>query len=143
MNYVLQNDYLSVQVTSLGAELQSIKSTKTNTEYLWQGNPEFWGGRATVIFPFCGRLFEEKYTHQGKVYQMGLHGLLRKREYELKEQTEDKISFVYKSNEETKENNKEKEPKEKGLSLMDRLKGRLARIMEDEEDEDEEEDDFR
>ncbi len=48
-----------------------------------------------------------------------------------------------KSNEETKENNKEKEPKEKGLSLMDRLKGRLARIMEDEEDEDEEEDDFR
>lgn len=102
MNYVLQNDYLSVQVTSLGAELQSIKSTKTNTEYLWQGNPEFWGGRATVIFPFCGRLFEEKYTYQGKVYQMGLHGLLRKREYELKEQTEDKISFVYKSNEETK-----------------------------------------
>lgn len=39
------------------------------------------------------------------------------------------------------EENKEKETKEKGSSLMDRLKTRLARIMDDEEDE--EDDDFR
>lgn len=52
-------------------------------------------------------------------------------------------TIVETSNEKTKEGDKEKEPKEKGSSLMDRLKNRLARIMEDEEDDDEEEDDFR
>lgn len=45
--------------------------------------------------------------------------------------------------EEQKEENKERETKEKGASLMDRLKIRLARIMDDEEDDEDEEDDFR
>ncbi|MBO5714210.1 MAG: aldose 1-epimerase family protein [Clostridia bacterium] len=104
MNYVIENEFLSIEATTFGAELQSIKGKKSGFEYLWQGNPEFWTGRATVIFPFCGRLFEEKYTCQGKVYQMGLHGIVRKCEFELKEQTNDTLSFVYKSNEQTKIN---------------------------------------
>ncbi|MBQ8684306.1 MAG: aldose 1-epimerase family protein [Clostridia bacterium] len=74
MIYILENDLLKVKVSSMGAELQSIRRKDTDTEYLWQGNPEFWSRRAVNIFPICGRLVDGKYSYDGKVYEMGCHG---------------------------------------------------------------------
>ena len=42
----IENDFLTVDVNENGAELWSIKSKKTGIEYLWQGNAEYWKGRA-------------------------------------------------------------------------------------------------
>ena len=36
MNYTIKNQYLSVEISDAGAELQSVKSAD-GTEYLWQG----------------------------------------------------------------------------------------------------------
>ena len=60
----IENDYLSAEINELGAELFSIKSKKTNIEYLWQGDSKYWSGRSTVLFPICGRLFSGKYTYK-------------------------------------------------------------------------------
>lgn len=50
----LKNQFLEVSVASLGAELQSIKDSN-GKEYLWDGNPEFWGRRSPILFPIvCG-----------------------------------------------------------------------------------------
>lgn len=43
----IKNGYLDVCVSSLGAEIQSIK--KQGVEYLWQGNPDIWERRAPVL----------------------------------------------------------------------------------------------
>ena len=42
MIYILENDNLRVKVSSLGAEMQSIRRVEDGTEYLWQGDPAFW-----------------------------------------------------------------------------------------------------
>jgi galactose mutarotase-like enzyme len=55
----IENDLLRVQASSLGAELQSIVLKKDGTEYLWQGDPTYWKGRAYNLFPICGRLGTE------------------------------------------------------------------------------------
>ena len=54
-NTILRNENVSVTLKSLGGELTSIKDA-SGTEYLWQGNPDFWSGQAPVLFPIVGCL---------------------------------------------------------------------------------------
>ena len=63
MIYYIENEYLRVGVSSLGAELMSIVKRDGEIEYLWQGDKKYWGGRAPNMFPICGRLFEGKYKY--------------------------------------------------------------------------------
>jgi galactose mutarotase-like enzyme len=100
MLYTIKNNNLSVLISDLGGELMSIK-TADGTEYLWQGNPEFWAGRAYNLFPIVGRLWEGKYTYKGTTYEMALHGFVRKSVLEIKEEKENKIVFSIKANENT------------------------------------------
>lgn len=76
MNYTLENQFLSISISSHGGELQSIR-TPDHTEYLWQGNPDFWSDRAPNIFPYVARLTDRKYIYHGNIYQMDIHGFLK------------------------------------------------------------------
>ena len=50
----LHNELLTVEVSDLGAELQSIKDDE-GKEYLWQGDDRYWGRRSPILFPIvCG-----------------------------------------------------------------------------------------
>ncbi len=80
MIYTIQNEHLQVSVSSYGAELQSIKST-SGCEYLWQGDPKYWGEKAPVLFPFIARLQDKKYHCNGKEYPMELHGFAKRSEF--------------------------------------------------------------
>ncbi len=102
MNYVIENQFLRVEVDSFGAELQSVKGGKSGFEYLWQGSPDLWRNKATIIFPICGRLYNGKYYHDGKTFEMGLHGIARHYNFGLKEKFDDKITLVLKSTEQIK-----------------------------------------
>ena len=103
MNYLIENDFLSVTVSSLGAELMSIKNKDNGAEYLWQGDEEYWSGRAPIMFPICGRLYEGKYTYLGKEYTMPNHGIARSNEFTLKAASKEQITLSFESNEKTKE----------------------------------------
>ena len=98
----LENDYLSIDINEKGAELFSIKSKKTNIEYLWQGDDKFWGDRALTLFPICGRLFGGKYFYNGKEYQMPIHGIAKLFEFKSNVISAEKVEFTLCSNDETK-----------------------------------------
>ena len=51
MIYSIENKILKATVDTSGAQLQSIYSKATETEYLWQGDPAYWAGRAYNLFP--------------------------------------------------------------------------------------------
>lgn len=98
----LENEFLTIEINETGAELFSIRSKNTNVEYLWQGNPEFWKGRSTVLFPICGRLFGGKYTYNGIEYEMPIHGIAKLFDFTANLISESEMEFVLVSSEESK-----------------------------------------
>lgn len=98
----ISNDIISISVNEHGAELYSVR-TSDGTEYIWQGNPKYWGSRAMNIFPVCGRLFGGTYTCNGKSYSMKCHGLVRDADFILSpESGTDRLIFSLTGNDETK-----------------------------------------
>ena len=76
----ISNSILTIRTTEHGAELQSIK--KDGKEYLWQGDPKFWGRRSPVLFPIVGRVWDNKYRYAGNIYEMGQHGFARDMDFQ-------------------------------------------------------------
>ncbi|WP_251716989.1 aldose 1-epimerase family protein [Lactobacillus agrestimuris] len=102
MNYTIKNNMLEVTISSMGAEIQSVKGVHTNHEYMWQADPEIWGRHAPILFPIVGRLKNDEYTYKGKTYHLGQHGFARDQEFEVEKQTNESITFLLKDNEETR-----------------------------------------
>ena len=100
MLHTIGNALLTVTVSEMGAELQSILGAD-GTEYLWQGDPAFWAGRSPVLFPFVGRLNGQSYRMDGKHYEIGIHGFARTSRFSLEEKTEDRLVFLLTDNETT------------------------------------------
>lgn len=100
MLYSIKNDLLSVTIDTLGAQMISV--TGNGCEYIWQGDEAFWTGRAPLLFPICGRLFEGKYTLDGKEYEMNLHGFARKTEFNAEKISDTEIVFSLSSSDATK-----------------------------------------
>jgi galactose mutarotase-like enzyme len=71
----IENEVLSVSVSTLGAELQSIRHLSTGEEYLWQGDPAYWDARAPVMFPVNVRFKDDRFTYRGNTYEMPRLGL--------------------------------------------------------------------
>lgn len=101
MIYSIENEQLRISINSDGAELYSLYSKKTNTEYLWQGLSEFWSGRAYNLFPFIGRMCGGYYLYDGEKYATRTHGLARFFPFTLEKQTENSLVFLFTDNEET------------------------------------------
>jgi galactose mutarotase-like enzyme len=74
--YTLRSDALTLQISDMGAEMQSLK-TKEGSELLWQGDTKFWARRAPNLFPLVGRLKNDTLRHQGKTYTLLQHGFAR------------------------------------------------------------------
>ena len=74
---IIINEFLKISVKGSGAELISVKNTMSNMEYLWQGDPVYWGRRAPVLFPIVGKVNGNKYKVDGKTYELPQHGFAR------------------------------------------------------------------
>jgi galactose mutarotase-like enzyme len=99
----ISNDSISIKVATTGAELQSIYHKQHQLEYMWSGDPAFWGKHSPVLFPIVGELKNKTYNYNGKQYNLGRHGFAREMEFEVSEQRENSITFSLRSNEETAE----------------------------------------
>ena len=82
MNTTISNSTLSASIKHAGAELFSIKNNQ-NKEYIWEGNPDFWGKHSPVLFPIVGTLKNNIYTIDGNEYQLPRHGFARDMEFQL------------------------------------------------------------
>lgn len=96
---ILSNDILTVEVSGHGAELQSIR--KGDVEYLWQGDPSFWGRRSPVLFPIVGSVWESRYRVGGKEYQLGQHGFARDMDFTLVSSSQTEVRYRLESSEDT------------------------------------------
>ena len=80
MLLTIHNDQLSLTVDTHGAQMMSVKSAD-GTEYLWQGDPQYWPDRARTRFPFIGRLYNNRYQYKGVEHTMGIHGFAAAAEF--------------------------------------------------------------
>ena len=100
----LENEFLSVGIKSIGAELCSIVNKLTGKEYMWQGDPAFWASHAPILFPIIGALKNDTYFVEGKEYHLPKHGFFRNNEaVVLKRHENDHLVFSLKFSEETLE----------------------------------------
>ncbi len=102
MIYSIENKYLKVEAETAGAQLKSVYSKETGREYLWQGDPAYWTGRAYNLFPTIGRMFKNVYTYDGQTYEIQCHGLARYYAFKLYERTATKMTFLFTDNEDTR-----------------------------------------
>lgn len=71
---------LKFSVQDKGAELCSIISQNTGTEFMWGANPDIWGSFAPILFPIIGTLKEGEFLYEGKSYSLPKHGFIRNNE---------------------------------------------------------------
>ena len=101
MTTTISNSKIRADISSNGAELISLKKSKTGKEYIWNGNPEFWAKHSPTLFPIVGTLKNNSYLYNNVEYHLSRHGFARDNNFELIHQTDNEVVFSLKSNEET------------------------------------------
>ena len=101
MLHTLQNDILKITVADHGAELKSITGISDGTEYLHDGNPQYWKYTSPVLFPFVGKVVNNKYRAEGKEYELPQHGFARTSEFTCIREAKDEVAFRLEWSEET------------------------------------------
>ncbi|SFD03586.1 aldose 1-epimerase family protein [Clostridium uliginosum] len=96
MIYSLENSKIKITASTHGGELHSLTGKKEGTEYLWNGNPEYWKYHSPLLFPVVGKALDLKYKVDGKIYEIPSHGLARISDFDLLSQTDDSITFELK-----------------------------------------------
>jgi galactose mutarotase-like enzyme len=96
----ISNSILTAQIKHTGAELCSLKNN-FNTEYIWSGNPDFWGKHSPILFPIVGTLKNNSYQHNNVEYHLSRHGFAREMNFELIDKKEDSATFSLTASDET------------------------------------------
>ena len=91
MEYIIENEYLKVTVTTWGAQVKSVLRKCDGVEHIWHGDASVWKFHTPILFPHCGRVVDGKLDAKGKVYESGIHGFARDMEHDFVDQTEDTL----------------------------------------------------
>jgi galactose mutarotase-like enzyme len=76
---------LTAQINPFGAELWSLRDGQ-GRDLLWDGDPDWWTGRAPLLFPIIGRLPQDRFVHAGASFELAKHGFARRRAFEVIDQ---------------------------------------------------------
>jgi hypothetical protein len=95
LKIILSNSELTATINSFGAELISLKN-KSNREFIWEGNPDFWGKHSPILFPIVGSLKNDSYCYNTTTYHLPRHGFAREMEFDLIDKTENTAVFSLK-----------------------------------------------
>lgn len=96
----LQNDRLTVTISTKGAEITSVKASN-GEECIWQGDPKFWPSQTPMLFPIVGGLKEDKFIYRGQEYHLQKHGFTRNAPFTLESAEADSATFLLCSTMET------------------------------------------
>ena len=96
----IRNDELSVVIAERGAELWSVRCG--GKEYLWQGDPRFWTGRAPILFPICGAVKDNWYLLDGVRYDIPKHGFAKEMDFEVDYHDKSSAVMLLRDTEETR-----------------------------------------
>lgn len=95
----LKNKFLTVTVALKGAEIKEIKYG--NIELLHNSNPEYWNRSAPYLFPNIGVIKDNYTIFDGVKFPLTKHGFLRDFDFNVINQTDDKMVLELKENEKT------------------------------------------
>jgi galactose mutarotase-like enzyme len=73
----IASDRLTAEISEPGAELQRL-TDEAGRDYLWDGDPAWWSGRAPILFPIVGSLNSDHYRWHGQYYTLARHGFARR-----------------------------------------------------------------
>lgn len=97
----IASDRLTVEISETGAELQRLTDA-AGRDWLWDGDPAFWAGRAPILFPIVGTLNRDRFRRQGQTYGLPRHGFARRRDFSVVEQDRDGLVLRLESDEATR-----------------------------------------
>ena len=97
----IASDLLTAEISEQGAELSRLTDA-AGCDWLWNGDPAFWAGRAPILFPIVGTLKNDHYRWRGRDYHLGRHGFARKRRFTLVEQDGDALLLRLEADDETR-----------------------------------------
>ncbi len=98
----IKSNHFFANISKIGAELLQVQNTVVNQPYLWSVDTNFWNRVSPNLFPIVGRLKNDQYQYGNQTFQMLQHGFARNLEFELANSTENSVSLILKSNEETR-----------------------------------------
>ncbi|MDQ0421885.1 galactose mutarotase-like enzyme [Peteryoungia aggregata LMG 23059] len=119
----IANSELAVEISSLGAEMQSLQAAD-GRDFLWNGDAAWWTGRSPILFPIVGKAPGDVLAVNGTTYPMAQHGIARRREFAMVEQTETACRHELVSTPETRA----VYPFDFRLTLEHRLEGRTLSV---------------
>lgn len=96
----ISNDSLTASIDTMGAQLMSLR--KGESEYLWQGDSNWWPRRAPILFPIVGVLKDGEAESAEGTISLARHGLARLNQFEVVEQSPSSVTLRLKSTEETR-----------------------------------------
>lgn len=100
MHTIISKSGIIASFLEKGAELASLKN-QSGKEFIWEGNPEFWGKHSPVLFPIVGTLKNNSYLYDNHEYHLSRHGFARDRKFSVLSKSENSIVFSLSDSEET------------------------------------------
>ncbi|SEL06166.1 aldose 1-epimerase family protein [Pacificibacter marinus] len=97
----IESSHLSLTVSALGAEMQSL-CDHDGDEWLWQGDPDVWAGRAPVLFPIVGRAPDDCIAIGDHTAQMQQHGFARRSRFHLEQSSASMCRYVLTATQDTR-----------------------------------------
>ena len=101
MEYIIENEYVKLTVTTWGAQVKSVVRKADGVEHIWQADPAVWGFHAPILFPHAGKVVDGVIEAKGGTYESGPHGFARLMEHDFVDQTDDTIVLELCSSPET------------------------------------------
>ena len=96
----ISNGSLTASIDTMGAQLMSLR--KGESEYLWQGDSNWWPRRAPILFPIVGVLKDGEAESAEGTISLARHGLARLNQFEVVEQSASSVTLKLQSTEETR-----------------------------------------
>lgn len=96
----ISSNSLTASIDTMGAQLMSLR--KGESEYLWQGDSNWWPRRAPILFPIVGVLKNGNAESAEGTVTLARHGLARLNQFEVVEQSVFSVTLQLKSTEETR-----------------------------------------
>ena len=96
----ISNSPLTASIDTMGAQLMSLR--KGESEYLWQGDANWWPRRAPILFPIVGVLKNGNAESAEGTVTLARHGLARLNQFEVVEQSASSVTLKLQSTEETR-----------------------------------------
>ncbi len=102
MRVKISNNCLFASIDSKGAELISLVKNSTSENYIWNGDPIYWGKHSPLLFPIVGTLKNNFYLYNEKKYELSRHGFARDCEFKIMHHSKNEVVLSLSSSDELK-----------------------------------------